>query len=520
MKLIDRPRLLHLLAVISIALFALTSLHADVRLPSFFTEHMVIQRDVSVPVWGWADPSEVVTVAFADQSKSATADASGKWMLKLDPMPASAAGRDLIVQSSIENRQSKISDVLVGDVWLCSGQSNMHFRMKTVENADQEIAAAEHPHLRFFTVDHQFDQKACANVAGAWMPASPATVAECSAVAYYFGRDLVQKLGVPVGLIVSSVGGTRIESWMRSETLAATGESSALIEKWAKVSPDEFKNIATTYREFQRQRDEVHPQAVKAAKASGSPVPPAPIMPKQRCHDCPSALHNGMIAPLEPLALRGAIWYQGESNSGQAASYEKLLPAMIADWRRVWGPELPFLFVQLAPYRDTHPAFREAQHRIWQKTPHTAMVVTTDVDDAMNIHPTRKQPVGARLALAARALSYGEKLEYSGPVFNSVKIDGGRAVISFTHAGTGLKETVGDLTGFTMAGANGKFLTARAVIEGSTVVVTCDKIPQPVTVRYGWAMVPDVNLFNREGLPAVPFRTDQRLDPKGASESK
>ncbi len=352
------------------------------------------------------------------------------------------------------------------------------------------------------------------------MSAAPATVAGCSAVAYYFGRDLVQKLGVPVGLLVSSVGGTRIESWMRAETLAATGESGALIEKWAHVSPDEFQNIATTYREFQHQRDEVHPQAVKAAKAQGAPLPPEPKMPKQRCHDCPSALHNGMIAPLERFAIRGAIWYQGESNSSQAAAYEKLLPAMIADWRRVWGLELPFLFVQLAPYRDTHPAFREAQYRIWHATPHTAMVVTTDVGNAQNIHPTRKQPVGARLALAARALSYGERIEYSGPVFDSLRVEGNRAVISFTHLGEGLVAQGDSLKGFTMAGADGKFIPARAVIEGSTVVVTSEKITKAAAVRYGWAMVPDGNLFNREGLPAVPFRTDSPANLLRSKKSK
>jgi sialate O-acetylesterase len=492
---------------------------ADLAFAGIFTDHAVLQRDVASHVWGWGDPNEKVTVAFAGQSKSVTADASGKWMVKLDAMSASAEGRDLIVQSSIKNRQAKIADVLVGDVWLCSGQSNMHFQLKSDQNAAKEISAANHPLLRYFTVEHNFDQKPCVNVAGAWKAVSPATAADCSAVAYYFGKDLTLKLGVPVGLVVSSVGGTRIESWMRSETLTATGQSGSLIEKWSKVSPEEFKNIATVYREFQRQRDEIYPQAVKAAKAKGAPVPPAPVMPKQRCHDCPSGLHNGMIDPLEALSMRGAIWYQGESNSSQSASYEKLLPAMIADWRRVWGAEFPFLFVQLAPYKNTHPAFREAQLRIWQKTPHTAMVVTTDVGNAENIHPTQKQPVGSRLALAARSLSYGDKVEYSGPVFESIKIEGNRSVISFTHLGKGLMvqgdalKGFNSLKGFAMAAADGKFLSAHAVIEGDTVVITSEKIAKPVAVRYGWAMVPEGNLFNREGLPAVPFRTDASSTP-------
>jgi sialate O-acetylesterase len=326
-------------------------------------------------------------------------------------------------------------------------------------------------------------------------------------------------MDVPIGLLVSSVGGTRIETWMRPETLATIGEASSLIEKWEPISPEQFENIATVYRSYQYQRDKVHPQAVKAAKAQGTPVPPAPTMPKLRCHDCPSALHHGMIAPLQPFAIRGAIWYQGESNSGQPSAYEKLLQAMISDWRRVWGADLPFLIVQLAPHRNTHPAFRESQHRIWQKTPHTAMVVTTDVGDAANIHPTRKRPVGERLALAARALAYGEQVEYSGPVFESMKIDRDRAVILFSHLGSGLMAKGDVLKGFTIAGKDGKFIPASAGIEGSSVVVTSEKIAMPVAVRYGWAMMPDGNLFNHEGLPAAPFRTDAPEDLVRAGQS-
>lgn len=491
---------------------------AQLRIAGVFTDHAVLQRDQPATIWGWADPDEKITVTFASQSKPATADASGSWRVKLDPMPASAEGRDLVVQSELKGRQSKLTDIVVGDVWLCSGQSNMHFRMRTVANAEQEIAAADQPNLRFLAVEHQFDQKPCADITGSWQRVSPATAADCSAVAYYFGREMVRSQGVPVGLVISSVGGTRIESWMRPETLAKTGESRSLVEKWSKVSPEEFRTIATVYREFQRQRDEVHPQAVKDAKAKGTPPPPEPKMPPQRCHDCPSALHNGMIAPLESCTFKGVIWYQGESNSSQPAAYEKLLPAMISDWRRVWGSGLPFLFVQLAPYRDTHPAFREAQFHIWQKTPRTAMAVITDVGDAGNIHPTRKQPVGERLALAARALAHGEQVEYSGPVHETLKIDGARAILSFSHAGRGLVARDGPLKGFTLAGSDGKHLPAKAVIEGSTVVVTCDGITTPAAVRYGWAMMPDCNLFNAEGLPAVPFRTDSTPEPARPSK--
>jgi sialate O-acetylesterase len=492
---------------------------ADLTLAGIFTDHTVLQRGVPVPVWGWGDPNEKVTVTFAGQRKAATADAHGKWIVRLDPMQASAEARELMVESAAKDRKSRISDVVVGDVWLCSGQSNMRFQLSRTENAREEIAAANHPAVRFLMVDEQFSLKSMENAKGTWAPVTPATAAECSAVAYYFGRALQEKVGVPIGLMVSSVGGTRIETWMRPETLASVGVSGSLVDRWKAVSPEEFEKIGAAYRAFQDQRDRVHPQAVREAKSQGAAAPPAPEPPKMRCHDCPSALHNGMILPLQPFAIRGVIWYQGESNSGQAASYEKLLPAMISDWRQVWGAKLPFLFVQLAPHRNTHPAFREAQHRISQKTPHTAMVVTTDVGDANDIHPTRKRPVGERLALAARALSYQESVEYSGPVFAGMKVENDRAVISFTHAGSGLVASDGELRGFTLAGADAKFVPARAVIEGSTVTVTADTIRKPVAVRYAWAMVPDANLFNREGLPAVPFRTDAPASGARATES-
>jgi len=496
-----------------------TVIAADLKLAGVFTDHTVLQRDKPAPIWGWAAPGEPITVRFGEQKKTGKVDATGKWLIRLDPMPASSEGKVLSVETSVAGQKTEIHDVLVGDVWICSGQSNMHFQLKSASKAEEEIASANHPKLRFFTVNHQFAQAPCIDAAGEWKIISPATAADCSAVAYFFGVALQQKIDVPMGLLISSVGGTRIECWMRAETLATTGESQSLIKQWQNVSPAEFKEIGSIYQEFQRQRDQVHPQAVKAARAQGQPAPPAPVAPKRRCHDCPSALHNGMIAPLEPFALRGAIWYQGESNAGQALPYEKLLPAMIADWRNVWGPELPFLFVQLAPHRSIHPAFRESQQRIWQKTPRTAMVVTTDVGDAQNIHPTRKQPVGERLALAARALSYGEDIIYSGPVFKSMNIKDSRAVISFDHAPNGLTATGGDLKGFTLAGADGKSLPARAVIDGTTVILQSDRIPHPVAARYGWEMVPEVNLCNREGLPAVPFRTDSAAASKKPNQN-
>lgn len=374
-----------------------------------FADKAVLQRDKSIPVWGTAPDGQKVTVEFAGQELAAIAT-DGKWRVELAPMKAGGPHTMKIRGDNVV----VLNDLLVGDLWLCSGQSNMNFQLKHVDNSADEIAPMNAPSVRFFTVNQQFGQKPLASAPGQWKAITPATAGDSSAVACYFGGALRRKLDVPIGLLVSSVGGTRIESWMRLELLAATGQSTSLIEKWQDMTAEEFKAIEMAYARFQYERDQAHPKAAQAAKAEGRTLPPPPVQPKLRCHDCPGALHNGMIAPLELFPIRGVIWYQGESNAGQAKSYETLLPAMIADWRGIWGRDLPFLFVQLAPHKSIHPSFREAQHRIWKNTPGTAMVVTTDVGNMENIHPTLKRPVGERLALAARFLAYGEEIVFPG----------------------------------------------------------------------------------------------------------
>ncbi len=502
------PATFFLLIILTCSAFLSSACAEGLKLGSLFTDHMVLQREQPVPVWGTSMSGAQITVEFAQQKQTTTADANGQWMVKLDPMPASLDGRELVVSAGAENLKINLSDVVVGDVWLGSGQSNMHFTMKRVYKADQEIAAAKHPAIRFFYVNPQFARASKTSVEGEWKAVSPETASECSAVAYYFARDLQQKLGVPIGLLLSSVGGTRIETWMQPKTLSDLGLAGQLVDKWKDVSAEEFRQLDEDYRAYQNQLYKVHPDLVRTAKSQGLPIPPSPTRPAMRPHDCPGALHHGMIAPLQPFALRGTLWYQGEANVGAPAAYEKLLPALIADWRKVWGQEMPFLIVQLAPHESAAPAFREAQDRIWQKTPKTALVVTTDVGDAKDIHPTRKQPVGERLALAARALSYGEQIEYSGPVFKSMSVNGSNAVISFTHLGEGLMAKGDTLKGFVVAGRDGKFFPAKAGIEGSTVVVSSDQVATPAVVHYGNAKVPDVNLYNRNGMPAVPFRSD------------
>ncbi len=469
---------------------------AALRVADVFTNQMVLQRDQPVPLWGQSLPDDTIHVTFANQKKIATSDAAGNWRLHLDALPACSDERTIAITSIKNSETVKISGVLVGDVWLCSGQSNMHFRMNKVANAATEIAAAHHPQIRFFTVAEQFAQQPAMSMRGQWQTISPTTVGECSAVAYYFARDLQKAKNIPVGLLISSVGGTKIQTWMNPSTLKRLNEDTKNIDLWKNVSAKDFSEIAAAYRSFQYHRDKKIP----------SESPPKP--PKMRCHDCPGALHFGMIAPLQPFPIRGVIWYQGEANSNQPDNYRKLLPAMIADWRHVWGAEMPFLIVQLAPFSSTNPAFREAQASIVKNTPHTALAVTTDVGDAKDIHPTRKQPVGERLALAARALSYGDAIESSGPVFQSMSVIENRAILQFTHTANGILAKGGALKGFVISGADGTFHPADAVIQEKTVIVSSPKVSRPLHVRFGWQQVPDVDFYNSEGLPAVPFRTD------------
>jgi sialate O-acetylesterase len=498
------------------------ALAANVTLSGVFTDHMVLQRDKPVQVWGKADAGTKVLVKFAKQEKAAVADAKGDWKINLDPMPANATGQELIVESTASTDQrTQIKDVLIGDVWLCSGQSNMAYRMKQIWTAKEDIAKANEPTIRFIRVEEQFAQAPSQKIGGAWMPVNSATVGDCSAVGFYFAQSLQEHQNVPIGLLVSSVGGTRIETWTAMPTLQRLGLTTSLINEWKDISPDEFEKIVQTYRAYQTELYGTHAQAVREAKAQGKPVPPEPKRPEMRPHDCPAALHNGMIAPLRDVTIRGVLWYQGESNAGQGKNYEKLLPALIADWRNTWGSQVPFLSVQIAPHKSIHPSFREAQFNIWQSTVNSALVVTTDVGDANDIHPAFKRPVGQRLALAARAISYGEKVEYRGPAFEKLTIKGDQAVVSFKHTADGLvaqaikpakdaaSTAAAELRGFEIAGSDGKFVEATAVIQGATVVVTSPQVPKPTAVRYGWAHVPECNLANSLQLPAFPFRSNQ-----------
>jgi sialate O-acetylesterase len=384
----------------------------------------------------------------------------------------------------------------------------MQMPLSGCADAATHIAAAADPQLRLFTVPRVTSDKPLTEVDSRWVVCTPETAASFSAVAYYFGRDLCKARNVPVGMIHSSWGGTPAESWTSKETLEANPMLKKLITDWDKkiAAYDPVKAA-----ERNKAAAEKHKAAVIKAKAEGKPIPRAPrpeIDPATDSHR-PTVLYNAMINPLLPFPIKGAIWYQGESNNDRAKEYQTLFPTMIKNWRTAWNnPKMPFLFVQIAPFNTMTPEIREAQLISWQKTPHTAMAVITDYGEATDIHPKQKEPVGARLALAARALVYGERIEYSGPVYKCMNLQGNKVILTFTHVGGGLVAKDGPLKGFTMAGADKNFVPADAQIDGNTVVVSSSAVAKPVAVRYGWSNVPDINLFNKNGLPATPFRTD------------
>jgi sialate O-acetylesterase len=477
---------------------------AAVKPHALFTSYAVLQQGVPINVWGTASDGEKVTVLFAGQKHTTTAK-KGQWEVTLRPLKACSVPRMMIIKG--EN-VVELHDILVGEVWVASGQSNMQFGMNSATDSARHIAAANDPQLRLFTVPRVTSDKPQCDVNASWEVCTPQTVPGFSAVAYFFGRDLRKALKVPVGMIHTSWGGTPAESWTSKEVLEANPMLKKLITDWdAKIAT--FNPVATAARN--KAAADKYKEAVAKAKAAHKPLPPAPrpeVDPAQSPHR-PASLYNAMIHPLLQYAIKGAIWYQGESNSGRAKEYRTLFPTMIECWRDDWKlGEFPFFFVQITPHNNMTPEIREAQLLTTERVPNTAMAVTTDYGNATDIHPKDKEPVGARLAYAARALTYGEKIEYSGPVCRALRVSGNKVVLHFSHLCGGLVAKDGALKGFTVAGADKKFVPATAVIEGETVVVTSDKVAKPVAVRYGWENVPDVNLYNQAGLPATPFRTD------------
>ena len=498
--------------------------HADVKLPAFISSHMVVQRDMRARIWGWAEPGEKVTVSMAGQAKTATTGHDGRWVVRLDPLAAGGPHKLTVAGKNTVT----VDDVLVGEVWLCSGQSNMAVTVGRALNPDQEAAAAGHPQIRMFTVAAAAAAQPQRECNGGWKVCSPQTVKSFSATAYFFGRDLHQHLRVPVGLINSSVGGTRIEAW--------TSKASLIGLEWGRKLFDEVQQQAAAWdpkvaqARYDRAMQTWHEKYAKfrKAKQAGKAKGRGPRKPRFAVHPAknrkaPSALYNGKIAPLVPYAIRGAIWYQGERNTQSmdaAYEYRRLLPALVRDWRGIWGQgEFPFLWVQLPNYKgrgpNVWPIIRESMLKALA-TPNTAMAVTIDVGDLRDIHPKNKQAVGARLALAARRVAYGERVVHSGPIYRSMQAQASRLVLSFDCVGSGLvaqapEQPTKDAppTGFTVAGEDRRFVPAQAAIDRDKVIVWSDRVMKPAAARYAWADDPKCNLYNKEGLPASPFRTDE-----------
>ena len=521
-----KSRLIHL----PLALLLTATLRAEVKPNPLFSDGAVLQRGQMIPVWGTARDGEKVTVEFQGQKVSTTA-AGGMWRVDLDPL---TEGGPFTMTLTGDNAVT-VNDLLVGEVWLASGQSNMNLTLAQTPALAEEAPKARYPHIRTFKVPVTSVVKPLSEAKGSWVACSPETLKGFSAVGFFFARDIHQKLGVPVGLIHSALGATPAQAWTSTEALL----SEPRLHHYAEDIKGRLANydaasaaypaILAAYKanlaEWMETTGKLHEQqvaewekTVEQAKANGQNPPPRPrpairrppepVPPDGRSTD-PAVLFNGMIHPLIPYGIKGVIWYQGESNAKQAEEYLTLFPALIRDWRARWRQgEFPFLYVQVAPYGGMPPEIREAQFLSLGKVANAAMAVTTDVGDADDIHPRNKEPVGHRLALAARALAYGEVIEYSGPLYESMKAEHGKVVLQFRHTGSGLIARDGPLKGFTAAGKDGIFVPARAEIQGNTVVVTADSISDPIAVRYGWENVPDVNLFNQEGLPASPFRTD------------
>ena len=495
-----------LLPLLCLPFLAPLPARAEVRLPAIISDNMVLQQKAKVTVWGEADPNEKVTVKIAGVSQSVTAGADGHWAMKL---PAMKAGGPYEMTVSGRNKIA-IENVMIGDIWVCAGQSNMAWPVRDSKDAQTEIAAAQFPKIRVFTVAEKASDKRESGCEGKWVVCDPSSAGDFSAVAYFFGREIFQSQKIPVGLVVSaSAGPSKAEDWIAPDgmnldpdlrTLAAGKSGDAEMQK------EEYKR---RYAEWVA--------ATEKAKADNQPLPPEPTAPGDQAKAGPySTLFNGMIAPLLPVSIRGVVWYQGEGNTANPQLYRKLLPVLIRSWRQSWGQgDFPFLFVQLPGYRlrKSLPAdsawaeLREAQAQAL-KVPKTGMAVTIDLGEN-NIHPANKQEVARRLGLLARVAVYGEDVAPSGPAFVSSKINGAQMVLNFKQLDGGLVAKDGDtLKGFAIAGPDKKFVWADAKITGDTVIVSSDSVPHPVAVRYAWADNPECNLAGKGGLPAAPFRTD------------
>jgi sialate O-acetylesterase len=444
---------------IALTLFS-AGVRADVKLPLIFSDNMVLQADMSDPIWGTATAGEKVIVEINGKTKTNIADKDGQWMLKLDPQKAAGPFEMKVIGANMLT----VKNVMIGEVWHASGQSNMRFPLSKAATAGEDLPKANFPDFRYFQVDPWHANS------GQWVVCSPRSAGNFSAVAFYFAVGLADRLKKPIGILDSSVSGAVVQTFISPAAIAGD------------------KQLADTITHVKSDQET-------------------------------SSNFNSCVAPkLVPYGIRGVIWYQGEGNRDYPVSYQKLFPSLIADWRHQWNEgDFPFLFVQLAnygerrkePFEGKDAALREAQFKSLSVA-NTAMVVTIDCAPPIksDVHYTNKKPVGDRLALAARALAYGEAIEYSGPQFHAVTFEGDKAIVTFTHVGGGLEARGERLTGFTLSGGSNKWVRADAVIQGDRVIVHNDAVPKPTAVRYAFERNPECNLYNKDGLPASPFRSD------------
>lgn len=502
-------------------LFGAAEALAEVRLASPFTSHLVLQRELAVPVWGTAEPGERVIVNFAGQKRKTKADAAGKWRIDLKPMKASSEGRELTVTGSRTAAPIKLDDVLVGEVWLCSGQSNMDFTVAKTEkfhfagvlNEAEEVASANHPRIRMFTGEWQKSHEPAERVGGEWQVCTPETAREFSAVGYFFARRVQQELDVPVGIVKLTFGASCAQAWVRREAMAADPRTAAELAKFDeqvaafRADPATKEKYEAALAGWKIKADEAKAKGLRAPRGPRNPDP------AQDQHN-PTVMFNGMVAPVVPYAIRGVLWYQGESITAPRELFPVWNEMLIRDWRGLWNREFPFYFVQLAGLdaKSNGPEVRALQAEAL-KLPRTGMAVAIDVGDRKDVHPKNKQAVGDRLARLALARTYGRDIADSGPKATELAREpehGLRVRFADLHGGLVAKGG-GPLGGFEVAGEEGKFVVAEAVIDGETVVVRAAGVTEPAMVRYAWAAwAENANLINAAGLPAAPFKLDLR----------
>jgi len=513
---------------ILVSLMVITSAMAEVRLPNCLSDNMVVQRDLPIRVWGFAANGEKVTVTFGQRSGQAVADAQGHWLVTLESLPASATPASLVLTGK---NTITLTNILVGDVWLCSGQSNMAWWLNVCDNAKEEIANAKHPGIRFLNITGQPILPAPGdNIRSTWAVCTPQTAKDFSGVGYFFGREIHERIGVPIGLIGSAVGGTSVEAWIPQDTLFAEPHmkkaADAITAKKAKYE-ESVKTLPKRLEEWEiltKKMLEDKPELAKNPRDL-----PAKPSTDRKPEEFFSGRYNGIIAPLTNLSIRGVIWYQGES-SNKVLDYRDSFQALIRAWRGKFRQEdMPFLFVQLprnlpagAPPQDDPNKgqhwgpTREAQAAALE-LPNTGMAIAIDLGDPKSLHPRDKQPVAHRLALAARAIAYGEKdLVYSGPLLEGMTVEGDKIRLRFKHVGSGLMVKGDKLSGFAIAGKDKKYVWADAILAPGTadaVLVSSPTITQPAMVRHCWGGSPSCALYNKEGLPAAPFRTGE-ISPK------